>query len=1086
MLMVEQKVPETVLQEKAIKSIQNKDTLDVYGRRLRGTSALISRAVIAVGIPTLAAELLQASGTQTFSVDATLYTLGGAAISTLIYGAGRLSEKKQASQAEEAQQIIRDTLDEPVDVIRNKRKRHKKSRELTLRWYGADTQMSNGNNPDNLPGRFSKIIDFADQHAISSVVVSTKLFDLGDTPSLTEKYRQNLTSTNKLLQAEKGVGITDRMADPSLVRLSIKDAKEILAQLQTEKEISRFEAIAEWFNKLKLVQQHPFVAAYQEWKQHGKAEELKKPLTNIMRSSLERHFSGDFALPVLVEKIRVHSDLLVTVSPEGVFLTQSPRITNATENHNSVEFVSFSHMVGGNVDHFINDLLERRGKRLAPHEMWKLELSIYHLLTHNDTKSAIAHAAQDQEASPAVSKTKTLYTRMQNERPRTKVTWPHLPERGKVKSEDQTIAYGKRSRRTLATKSASLVLAAAIGYGGGAAWGFEAGKALAYDRANHCITLSQIKSPSKAAKEKAACNTTTARLDNILRSGRQDSDRVNTDLANVFRTKWYESGIPMPNSLKPSGVGKGPMLFTGIINKWGNANIYGHGTSEVGNVPKNKNYPVWTLDPINGAKTEGYWPTNVQNHITVTTEPGIGNLPPFANLIIQFDNQSEVAPSGIQLTTQQRPEFARTLSLPKSPTDMTKPLIGVSGAQSLVGDTNISQSAQKDSKGTNFQVYSLPVIQGGDIVAANFVVRNLISNKVIDTPPFHVYQRNDGTFYALVPLNEQLPGYLSLNYWVEPNASTALPVQAVYPISTSINKLLNGGKSIPLTQALSRMDTAKLDRELGLAPYSSAANIAGFIKQTHTYNLDPSTIGINHLISPTNLSLSQILLREAEYEIKLPSLNCNETTLSEVIASSGRDNTGFVNPVLGFRNGSDNTLSQSDSHEWTITNGIKGSKIIDGTPESNKVETAKVQTINVPPVPNDALGREIEEGAAALGLLGFGFYGNRRLRPVVASIRKDAAQKYFQGNKPELERGLRILGQLLYAQPGSAIDEDFQPRDRIRAERRTGAERLLTIPPVKRSDARRIIAERGSGLSYAAKRDIKTIYSKAATARREH
>lgn len=1091
----------------ALQTIAAHDTMDVYGRRLRGTSMLATRGITMAGLPAVGIGLISESitfGPQTFLIGGTTATIAGTTIAGLMYTGQRLTEKSRALGAEQAEAVIRNHLAEPVDVIRDKHRGH----ALSVRWYGADERYGNSEDA-GLVDRFAKIVDFAEAYEVAEVVVPASLFARGDEASLQDRYKDKLTTTRDFFVQKKGIPIEDRSADETLAQLTPGEARELATELQAVAQVSKTDVIATWLMNIRP--EHPLAAAYTEWQRLGQPAELRPRLARIMQSSLDRHFSSIDLTPGLklavtdeqghtIGHTRLRVGTSVTVSPQGITRLSTAQTQAHGEQPTHISRDDFSAILGCSVDEFIDQLLERKGGQLLPHEQWKLELALYHLLQKPDNHPATAGRVRTRTVQAEVE-TDTLYERMLQEKPRTSAVWPSVRRRGDVPKDEQTIKYNRLFWRNAGKKVGAFVLATAIGGAAGVGWGMAWGQDEMRD-----ITCqppapkeaSQLVTPDTSTPEEIAeyCDSNLATFYDILGTAAQHVYDGNATYEDLLLIKAYELGILTPDSLD---------FFKSSVNKaWVNErardiserhNLYGGGETQVGDVQLGSNPALWSLKPMNGAQTTGYWPMNVQSHITVesTEQLADDSLPPLADASVAFDNPSlrkKLVPLGTPITTEQQEEveFIRVLSVPRSPSDLNKPLISVSGRQIPQG----SELALFDlSTDYNWQrTFALPVIQGGDIVAAKVVIRSLSDDKVMETPPVTFYQRADGTFAFRIPQSNDdyaAKGYLDIQYWVEPGANTDLPVRAEHPMTAQTV----GETSQPLTALLTPQDVAAMRQTLGLSDGQNAEAVGGAIASTRAYSFTPygdsrGAGDVSVFKNPTApLPTREILRLVGEYAAHMDKANCNVAELIEILSTRGVDGERFLNAINGFHEDGDGVLSQAESHAWVVASD---GKFIDATPGGGVIPPAEPYKESPKHGSDDSLG-EIVRTTVALAALGMGTYTGYRFGPgTLAGIRRrrrESAAEWF--NDDTVDGDVRLLGHLLYSRPGTHIDDSDLPASVTQGPARDGAARLRAVPGIGSRAIGELVAERRADgvlkLSAESERRLRTVVAKAQRAR---
>ncbi|HEX8762155.1 MAG TPA: hypothetical protein VF733_00155, partial [Candidatus Saccharimonadales bacterium] len=489
-------------------------------------------------------------------------------------------------------------------------------------------------------------------------------------------------------------------------------------------------------------------------------------------------------------------------------------------------------------------------------------------------------------------------------------------------------------------------------------------------------------------------------------------------------------------------------------------NLYGGSESHIGDVKHNGNPAVWSLESIHGANTVGFWAENIQDHITIGDSSFITDkaLPPLSDGGVNLTSlqvRDTLLPFGAEVPASKQNDvvFIRELNIPERPTS-NAPVVRVSG-RVLLGDNVKYGIAADGGYQKELIAFSLPVIEGGDITAAKLTLRDLATDEIIGNPETFVYQQEDGTFRIGVPRLEQKDGYMDVEYWVDPEAKTDLPVRALHPMTSQ----KRGEYYQPLTTVLTEHDTKKLRDRLGVQLDAPAAQIAHSIANSRTYSFNPyedSKKENPKTINPVDsrYSTAHMLTATAEYAEELDAANCNVSTDIQIVTSRGKDGVdGFINGVSGFNNpagkGSD-VLSQTESHQKTVTDKAV---FVDPTPAGQPVEP-EAETYK--PSSNPALQSGdttsptlIAEGAAVFGLSA---YAGAKFFPMEIAYRRrrrleQAAAWVAQTEEVDnsgLHSDLNIINHILHSV--EPLHEDSLPLHISHGSNYTAEDRLRMLP----------------------------------------
>jgi hypothetical protein len=1099
----------------ALDTITQGEVFDAYRRRLRGTAGSVLGGVGKVASKVAGGAIVGFYGAvegwpEGLAIDGPVATVGMLAVSGAVHLAHQHVEKKRAQRSETAEQVIRNDLSEPVDLFRNTRRKHKG--ELTLRWYGADVDYEQEEDPE-LIDRFRDVVSFAEDHKLKHVVVAERLLHRSGAKIDLKKYRHAETDTQKLLKELKpGAKLTDKLSESMLLHLTTAEARQLAGELQSSGAATRIDVLAEWLIKLRRHEaaeqaaaaatqgsniaggkQHndkparttsaapdneqkiidPFEEKYKAWKANGHPDNYRPTMAKLLHGKLAQHFeSNDDNGVVKVNHVKVPVSRQIEINGMKVTFRYVPRGVESRE-HTSVEVRTLAQLVGatgGDMDMYVDELLKHRREKVLPQDRYKIEVALYYLLNRQKADKtaveAVGHASGVAQNTPD-----TLMQRVHAERPRTRGIWAGLRKRGKVAKSDQTVEYRRTKKRTWG-KVLAAAGALAIGLGAGAVEGFAEQQGDFY---LNTLCKPEIASGKKLDK---ACDTALVHF--------LENDYSVTTPAVTWQNHREDSLLLYAYTHSLVTEKQFPQIQSLANKKWAKqrendiekrVNVYGDNKSQIGDAAQGDSAAtVWDLDPKNGASTEGYWPTSVQDLLNVDFEDtGSSYLLPYSNLSLELQSKYKdtVSPIGSEADGFDERELVRKLDIPKTPEQSSVPLIGVHGRQ-LAKDAATITYGTTVTGGREYITVPVPVLIGSDIVGADLTLKNLGTNKVVSHPNAVWYQDQSGIFHAAFPeqyITDQST-YIDINYWIQPNDSKALPLKAKDPIE--INTFRYNGSPF-LSEMLSPENVAPLFKELGLAPDATAGQVADAIRLSHKYSFTPyadsgqkPTIDASQTLPP----VVEALLNVAEQAEKLNAEDCNMAAYIELITERGKDGDRFLNGAVGFHNtDGSNGLTTEDSHQWIVgsvsaaeskNNPRAAGELIDPTPTASaKLRTPKIdkfQQEKAKPASDSSNG--IGEDITALMALTTGLFAGRKLSPKVAKWvheqRIAGAKNWIMHN----QQMITILDAFICAPDGTVIDVEKlkTPRPASPGSQRT--DHLVTVPSLSRNALDAIVLQR--------------------------
>lgn len=1075
---------------------ENGDTFDVFARRIHGTSTIKTRAAVVGSTPSgiaamLGGDLVYMWAVPTAWVGGVATLAVGATIAGGAYGVQRLREKGKAAKAEQAQGVIRDYLGEEVDVIRNVRR---KDKGLTLRWFGGDEEYGAATK-NNVVQRFARVVAFAETQPVRDIVVSASILEHDSTGKLAAKLKPQLTNTAQVLQRAKGAPIGDRLADADLLRLTPAQARQVLEKLN---KTTATEALTDWF--LEMQSEHPLAKHYATWKELGNPVELKGSLAEVVRSSIERYanahtLSGSTKILMevsdskgrtAVAPYRVRTDSTVTAGPHGLQVSTFTHSITSAGIHNvaapdelasaqppptqpssiKLDNQSYEAMLGMPVPEYVKKLLELKEiadaaknnkdtpeanvSTLSSDDQLKLQIALYYLYRNGndaDTASPARTKSPKDGATP-----QTLFERMTREKPvsalfHARAYRTRLRSRGSVPKDEQTIEYKRMMGiRTVGKKAIAATVSLVVGVGGGLLW--EAGRVENNKGTMTCENTDifmELKLPL-TPEELEYCDSDMRTFYSVVGTA---ADAVRKGVGTVEDEailKLYEMGWLTPDNVEDFSRTVSDEWLKQKTDELGKRfNLYGDSRSSViGDAETDGNPAIWDLKAYNGATTNGYWPSSMQNHLTLQATPE-GDLLPLEGIRVTFDKNSPdysapigtVIPERIDSDIGADVAFIRPLTnLPAKPVDNGQQLISAKGRLINIPQDRLYLTGNPGEK--NFPVYDLPVLQGADLVALNIVIRNIRTDAVIDRPVTYPYQTSDGIFHVALTELTSINGYLDVEYWIEPQATSDILVHAEKPIEA--NQIGEGTQLLKDVLGQKFMDN--LTTQLGVNPDASIQEIAEAIHSSRIYSFNPYKddggkpsqpfLKVRDKLFVENedfLTTREALSLIGSYAAEMDSANCNVAFLLLALASGGGDNKQFIAPTTGFMENGDGILSSVESHIWATDN--KGNTI-DPTPSGGNVQIPKPESFKDKPPQKPATGDLALHAAASLAALGIGFFVGRKGAPLATRAaqrtlharrrrRSEKAREWFDGSNPERDEGIALLRHMVYAPPTKAF-----------------------------------------------------------------
>jgi hypothetical protein len=331
-------------------------------------------------------------------------------------------------------------------------------------------------------------------------------------------------------------------------------------------------------------------------------------------------------------------------------------------------------------------------------------------------------------------------------------------------------------------------------------------------------------------------------------------------------------------------------------------------------------------------------------------------------------------------------------------------------------------------------------------------------------------------------------GYLDIQYWVDPAATSDLKVRAEHPMSAQTV----GEVSQPLATILSQHDVAAIRQSLGVKDNQDAKSVSGAIAAGRDYSFTPygdsdavSNVNVYGSSSEASISTKEILRLVGQYAANMDKANCNVAGLIEILSTRGVDGKRFLNAINGFHENGDGVLSQVESHAWVVASD---GKFIDATPGGGTIPPAEPYKESPKQGGDDSLG-EIVRTTVALVALGMGAYAGYKFGPrTVDGIRRrrqESAVEWF--NNDAVDSDVRLLSHLLYSRPDTQIDDANLPTSITQGQSREAAARLRAVPSIGAKALDQLIIERRADgtlkLSADSQRRLHTVISKAQRAR---
>lgn len=861
---------------------RNGDTLDADPRRRHRVTKLGRMAAVAAGTFPYFAVGSYASYVENYIAPiVTVAAVGGAS-----YVSRRAVTKHRTKKAEVVQNIVRSELDEPVDIIRVKPSR--KRSDVVLRWYGLDGVESDGNYSGDMTQRAAAVAEFARTNGVDTVVIGTPIDD--DTAKDGSEY----ISTKKRLP---WVDIEDDTASERVKELTPDELERYVEDMMSERDDSILTNLVQ-----RIDNEHLTELCMQYTADHD--DTTLAAMKRAARAAIERHVES-------TEVIREHSsdgvperrrcDVVAQVSDGIVHRIGTSPASDATREPAAryLESVSVTSMAGFPDYARLRQALDDP-EHIADCSMQAAWASLYSLIHARDIEAAQTAEARSTDESDEIDDA-TLFERIGD-------------AAGKLELSDGSVHRKRRAVRSLAA-IALAVLPAGAGAAAGIAYNNAANSSIEqltarctrYYGKNH-VPLNEFDCDpefgAKFPKFRKHTHGSQMEYDEALIRGQTSLSEYQTGVP-AYIAQFLVEHVGIPDAAFLSSVFQGQQADQQLQKA-----LTGHGAppdmytkdiqnSIIGDVTGKSNEVVYSIQPLHGQSSVGYWPTQQFNQIDVAQ----GQSGVFHGKSIRFSYDPHsvegTEPTTVSLSLPFQSEAIRELH---PDYEIETPYIDVSYSEGGISSGSVA----------------LPVKAGYEVVGAQYVDKANLSDVA---PVFFINQ--NGVAPSAGAAN---PGAVSrmrdpvLRYWIKKKSNVGtLPTSRMEAASPNGNQL---------STADLRMVAKEVRRSLGLPETASAEQVLQAVRDGHTYAYTPFERQQIDTINLSKKNSVQVLEAVGGVLAELKSYNCNLASAEYLLATL--DDPSKRALAVGFHDtDGSHDLTTQEAHAWTIDDE---GQIIDPTP----------------------------------------------------------------------------------------------------------------------------------------------------------
>lgn len=958
------------------------DVIDQDSRHSLPIGRLAATATYAAAIiPSALDERLYS---PSYLLSAPVYAAGLSVVTAGIYARIRQVQAANAQSAERSQVYVREVLKEPVDVMRIGRK---KSRQLLMRWYGAEG--ADDNTVHEMTLRLRKIVDFIEHEKIEKLALGADWLKeiVGDEAK--ETPYGEISSGSRFVTTEKGkhnIVVSDLQADSRVIVTTREQARllvERLERTETQETVNRLMA---------HVTDEVVTRTYRAFSDSKmSSQDFKKYVRmalereyNVQTSPAYRHMHDDYGVP---RRQRI--------TPTATIVGDRVRIMDNWTDDRSGET---RQDVGEGVS-----LLRAQGVETLDDLLTKIDSE-----TRNDQRVVLSSLyltllrAEDERRSPRAfgtassAREKTLFERMQIERLKTfPKLRPHSPYEGEA-----TVEYIKKEKvPAVILGCAALMHANFVGGMVGGAGNIYNDHLESAQKNRYQYQLEQATNDRKYYDQKG--NFDRARFENDYRLS---LERAGISFDRQY-LEAYDSFVHFNDNLESYMMDKylvvlgpviepiGDFLDEQKFDAWGK-NVFKILPSEILTASSGKSFigdagqkdgvneTIYSIQRLNQeVQTEGYWYGATFSGISLESEG------------LQFNGPERVDSYNVR---GKKDELEHVF---------------VSGDSAEINNTHpdfmVTTSYLQNEKDHPLR---LPIRQGYEIIGLQVVD---LSNPSRNMPlPTQLQRFSQSGTYQLT-MDKAVASQIyeadikvpQLRYWIKRTLPSSMAPEVTirsvdhmtYPVGTNTMEI-----------------TKTVKQALGLAETATDLEVYEKIKDSKYYSLTPLQDAHKDLKKSSGEDPTAALSELGSTLAELESLNCN---LASALFLLGTQNSVSdtsklrVNLATGFYDSGDGLLTQREAHAWAVTDsGFE----IDATPSSSN------ERIDVSPrsaeVPAPA---KIPYNRIAQGMLGAAFLIMAYRRREQIKRHMDQTRSYYITHSKTVPGAISLIEAAAYGKSNS-------------------------------------------------------------------
>lgn len=858
------------------------DTLDADSKRRRRVTRVGRMASVAAG-----AFPLFASGSYlTYPENYITPLLTGTAIGVAAHAGRHIVNKRRIATAEALQTVVRDELDEPVDIIRAKS--HDNDDTIIVRWYGVDNAAMTHDTPSNLRHRAATVANFARDNDIEKIVVG-----VGDSDDDLTELGGGYVSDQKHLP---WIGIEDYASDEQVKALTPQGLESFIDECLAERDDELLRSLVDVIDDTRLSE---LLDEYTSTHDENALLAIKQ----VARFAIERNADSTDSVRVYSEDgvpLRQRSDVITQVKGGGVRrIAVFPSVDSTREpGARYLETTSVASVAG------FPDYTRMRAAFDDPDFITQIDTAkawavLYAVIHERDTDTA-QQLAVNRSANGNNRDGATLFERIGEARDRYGL-------------DDAEVYKKRRLRRMLAVVT---LTALPMGAGIGAGMAFSAESNAAVSQLNTaCEQYFHVKDTNfytdcyPGVGDKATVynrrahglqtdyNKSLNKLDGALLKYQTEVpayiaqflvDHAGLNAAAQLSSAFQDKELQKHASLIAKLHGTPPDMYAKDAQN-----------SLIGDVPGSENRIVYTIKPLRGGSSAGYWPTQQFNRVDATSQ----STTVFHNGSINFSYTPPENQEGVSNVSYTVPYELNDIEKQNPDYMVETPYIGF----------------KLDGSASSNEAVALPVKQGYTIIGARYVDKADPSRVM----PVSINNPNGIAPTAMPFGTGQITSLQNpaLQYWIKKTNVTTRPV------SQMSAEALDGIHV--LSTADKRTVAVAVRGALGLADTASPDEVLAAIRDHHTYAYTPFTRqNVNPVVMSKKNSV-QLMTTVGGVLADLKSYNCNLASAEYLLATL--DDSSKRALETGFRNdGENNYLTTQGAHAWTIDSA---GHVVDPTPQ---------------------------------------------------------------------------------------------------------------------------------------------------------